>query len=119
MEASHRRTERFYLKLLLWGVIAIVLLIAVAWGGHDVYARWQERRLTRRAWVALQHGDDATASLAARAVLQIKPTSVPAARIVAQLQEKAGDRAALDWRRKVVEAEPQSVADRLALARSA
>jgi hypothetical protein len=69
--------------------------------------------------VALQHGDDATASLAARAVLQIKPTSAPAARIIAQLGEKSGNRAALDWRRKVVEAEPHSVEDALALARCA
>jgi hypothetical protein len=117
MQAS--RAERFYLKLLLWMLIAIVLLVALGWGGHDLYARWQERRLTRRALVALQHGDDATASLAARAVLQIKPTSVPAARIVAQLGEKSGNRVALDWRRKVVEAEPHSVEDALALARCA
>jgi hypothetical protein len=119
METSHQRTERVYLKLLLWTLIAIVLLIGVIWGGHDVYARWQERRLVRRATVALQQGDDATASLAARAVLQIKPTSAPAARIVAQLGEKTGNRAALDWRRKVVEAEPYSVDDALALARCA
>ncbi len=119
MEASHRRTERAYLKLLFGALIAIILLIALGWGGHDFYVRWQERRLTRRALVALQHGDDATASLAARAVLQIKPTSAPAARIVAQLAEKGGNRAALDWRRKVVEAQPHSVEDALALARCA
>src|SRR5947209_18943400 len=119
MEASHRRTERFYLKLLFWSLAAIVLLIAVGWGGHDFYAGWQEKRLTRRALVALQHGDEATASLAARAVLQVKPASVPAARIVAQLAEKSGNRAALDWRRKVVDAEPHSVEDQLALARCA
>jgi hypothetical protein len=119
METSHQRTERFYLKLLFWTLIAIVLLIALGWGGRDLYVRWQERRLTRRALVALQHGDEATASLAARTVLQLKPTSAPAARIVAQLGEKGGNRAALDWRRKVVAAEPHSVEDALALARCA
>jgi hypothetical protein len=119
MESSHQRTERFYLKLLLGALIAIILLVAVFWGGHDLYARWQERRLVRRALVALQHGDDATASLAARTVLQLKPTSAAAARIVAQLAEKGGNRAALDWRHKVLEAEPHSVEDALALARCA
>jgi hypothetical protein len=119
METSHQRTERFYLKLFFWTLFAIILLIGVCWGGHDLYARWQERRLVRRATVAMQQGDDATASLAARAVLQIKPTSAPAARIVAQLGEKSGNRAALDWRRKAVEAEPHSVEDALALARCA
>lgn len=119
MEASHQRTERFYLKLLFGLLIGIILIIGTFWGGHDLYARWQERRLVRRAVVAIQHGDDATASLAARTVLQIKPNSAPASRIVAQLAEKTGNRAALDWRHKVLEAEPQSVEDALALARCA
>src|SRR5947209_8691372 len=119
MEASHRRTERFYLKLLFLVVFGIILLIAACWGGRDVYARWQERRLVRRAVVALQQGDDATASLAARTVLQIKPKSAGAARIIAQICEKAGNRAALDWRHRVLKAEPRSVDDALALARCA
>lgn len=119
MESAHRRTERLYLKLLLWSLIGIVLLITIFWGGHDMYARWQERRLVRRAVVAMQHGDDATASLAARTVLQIKPDSAAAGRIVAQLLEKSGNRAALDWRHKVVQWEPNSIADALAWARCA
>ena len=119
MEASHRRTEHFYLKLLFWSVFGLAVLIAVCWGGRDAYARWQERRLVRRAVVALQHGDDLAASLAARTVLQIKPKSAPAYRIIAQIGEKAGQRAALDWRHRVVEVEPNSVDDALALARCA
>jgi hypothetical protein len=119
MEVSHQRTERFYLKFLFGTLIGIALLIGIFWGGHDLYARWQERRLVRRALVAMQRGDDATASLAARTVLQIKPSSAPAARVMAQLAEKTGNRAALDWRHKVVEAEPHSVEDALALARCA
>ena len=119
METSHQRTERLYLKLLFGILIAIILLIAIFWGGHDLYVRWQERRLVRRALVAFQHGDDATASLAARTALQIKPTSVPAERIMAQLAEKVGNPSALDWRHRVVEAEPRSVEDALAWARCA
>lgn len=75
--------------------------------------------MVRRAVVAMQNGDDVTASLAARSVLQIKPKSAPAARIIAQLGEKTGNRAALDWRHKVLEYEPNSVDDELALARCA
>jgi hypothetical protein len=119
METAHRKTERFYLRLLLGLFVGIVLLIAVFWGGHDLYARWQERRLVRRANVAFQKGDDAAASLAARAVLQIKPNSAPATRVMAELAEKAGNRAALDFRHKVVDLDPHSVEDALAWARSA
>jgi hypothetical protein len=119
MEVSHQRKERFYLKLLFGTLIAIFLLIGLFWTGHDLYARWQEKRLVRRAVYAIQHGDDATASLAARTVLQIKPASAPAARIVAELAEKAGNRVALDWRHKLVDLEPDSVDDALAWARCA
>jgi hypothetical protein len=38
---------------------------------------------------------------------------------LAQLSERAGDRGALDWRRKVAQLQPQSVEDVLAWARSA
>ena len=119
IEALHRRTESFYLKLLLGGLIGVILLIAVFWGGHSAYARWQERRLIRKAIFAIEHGDEHTASLAARNVLELRPSSASAARIMAQLTEKAGDRIALDWRRKVVQLEPQSTDDALAWARCA
>jgi hypothetical protein len=119
IEASHRRTESFYLKLLLGGLIGVILLIAVFWGGHSAYARWQERRLIRKAVFAIEHGDEHTASLAARNVLELRPSSASAARIMAQLTEKAGDRIALDWRRNVVQLEPQSTDDALAWGRCA
>ena len=119
IEDSHRRAESFYLKLLFGGLIGIILLIALFSGGHGAYVRWQERRLVRRAAFALQHGDERTASLAARSVLELKPSSAPAARIMAELAERVGDRGALDWRRKVAQLVPQSTDDALALARCA
>jgi predicted Zn-dependent protease len=119
MAVSRRRTERFYLTLLLGAIIGIILVIALFWAGHDLYSRWQERRLVRRAVYAIEHGDDTTASLAARTVLGLRPASAPAARIMAELAEKAGNRAALDWRRKVTLLEPRSVEDALAWARCA
>jgi predicted Zn-dependent protease len=118
-ELSHARVERLYLKLAVGSFIAIVLLIAAIWGGRKFYVRLQERQLTRRAVAALQQGDATTASLALRALLELKPSSVLAARMMADLAEKAGNRSALDWRRKVVQAEPDSIDDALALARSA
>jgi thioredoxin-like negative regulator of GroEL len=119
IEISHHRAENFYLKLLFGSLIGVILLVAVCWGGHDLYVRWQERRLVRRAVFAIEHGDDRTASLAARTVLALKPSSAAAARVVAQLGERLGDRVALDWRRKVAQLEPQSTEDALAWARCA
>jgi hypothetical protein len=119
VEMSHRRRERFYVKFLLGGLVGLIVLVALIWAGHDGYVRWQERRLVRRAVYALQHGDDRMASLAARSVLELKPSSAGAARVMAELAEHGGDRIALQWRRKAAEAEPQSTEDALAWARCA
>jgi len=119
IEISHHRAERFYLKLLLGSLVGFIVLIALFWCGHDLYVRWQERRLVRRAVFAMQHEDQRGASLAARSLLDINPSSAGAARIMAQLAEQAGDRLALVWRHKVVQLEPHSAEDALAWARCA
>jgi predicted Zn-dependent protease len=119
VEITHHRAERLFLKLSLGASVGIVLLIAVIWAGRGGYVRWQKKRLVRRAESALQRGDGPTASLAMRAVLQLKPDSIPGARIAAELAERSGDRGALSWWRKVAQAEPHSAEDVLAWARCA
>src|SRR5215212_8936889 len=118
-DISHLRAEGLLLKLCLGGLIGLVLLIAVIWGGRRFYLRWQEKRLTQQAETAMQHGDVVTASLAARAALQFKPDSIPAARIAAAIAERSGDQSALVWRRKVAQSNDRLGEDVLALARSA
>ena len=93
--------------------------MAAIWGGHDLYLRWQEKRLVRRAMFDIEHGNERDASLAARSILEMKPSSARAARIMAQLAERGGERSALDWRRRVVQLDPHSVDDALALVRCA
>src|SRR6266446_3714805 len=93
--------------------------MAAIWGGHDLYVRWQEKRLVRRAMFDIEHGNERDAGLAARSILEMKPSSARAARIMAQLAERGGERSALDWRRKVVQLDPHSVDDALALVRCA
>jgi hypothetical protein len=119
LELSHARTERFYVKLALGAFLAIILLVALIWGWRESYIRWQERQLVRRATLDIGQGNLAGANLAARSLLDMKPSSAAAARIMAALAESIGDRSALDWRRKATEAEPNSVNDVLALVRSA
>jgi len=113
------RTQRTFIRLLLGIVLAVILLIGAIWGGHDLFIRWQEKRLVRRAMIDIANGDERDASLAARSILEMNPSSASAARIMADLAERAGDRSALDWRRKVAQLNPDSVDDALALARSA
>ena len=119
MEKSVDRTQRTFIRLFFGIVFALIFLIAAIWGGRDLYLRWQEKRLVRRATIDIEKGDDRDASLAARAILQMKPDSAAAARIMAELNERVGERAALDWRRKVSQLDPSSVDDALALVRCA
>ena len=104
----------------MFGILfSLIFLIAAIWGGHDLYVRWQEKRLVRRAMFDIEHGNERDASLAARSILEMKPSSARAARIMAQLAERGGERSALDWRRKVMQLDPHSVDDALALVRCA
>jgi len=104
----------------LFGILlSLIFFIAAIWGGHDLYVRWQEKRLVRRATFDMEHGNERDASLAARSILEMKPSSASAARVMAQLGERVGERSALNWRRKVVQLDPHSVDDALALVRCA
>ena len=119
IEITHHRAERFFLKLSLGILIGIVLLVAGIWAGYKSFVQWQEKRLVRQAQAALQQGDARTASVATRSLLQLKPESIPAARLAAELSERSGDRTAISWRRKIAQAENHSTEDVLAWARSA
>jgi thioredoxin-like negative regulator of GroEL len=119
MEKSVERTQRTVIRFLFGIVFGLILLIGGIWGGHDLYVRWQEKRLVRRATFDIEHGNERDASLAARSILQMKPSSAGGARIMAELAERVDERAALDWRRKVVELAPHSVDDAMALVRCA
>jgi Tfp pilus assembly protein PilF len=119
VEISHARTEKLYVKLAVGGFLALVLFVAIIFGGRKFYVRWQEHQLIHRAVAALEQNDATTASLALRALLELKPTSALAAQMMADLAEKAGNRSALDWRQKVVQAKPDSIEDLIAWARCA
>src|SRR5437764_1231843 len=108
VEISHRRAEGLFLKLSLGALLGFILLVALIWSGHGFYVRWQEKRLVQKAAAAMQRGDTATASLAARAVLELKPDSMPAARVAAEIGERAADQSAMMWRRKIVQSKDHS-----------
>lgn len=118
-EKSVERTQRTFIRLLFAVLLLVIFLVTAIWGGRDLYLRWQEKRLVRRATADMERGDDRDANLAARTILGMKPSSASAARIMAELAERKGERFALDWRRKVAQLEPHSVHDALALARCA
>ena len=112
-------TERFYHKLVAGIVGGLLLVVLVGWGGLHVFHKWQERHLIRRAAGYLSGGDTKIASLNARRALQLNPDSAEAVRMLAEIAEKAGDGSELNWRRRVLELQPGSIDDALALVRAA
>lgn len=118
-EKSIERTQRTFIRLLFAVLLFVIFLVTAIWEGRDLYARWQEKRLVRRATADIVRGDNRDANLAARAILEMRPTSAAGARIMAELAEQRGDRTVLDWRRRVTQLDPRSAHDALALARAA
>ena len=116
MEKSVERTQRTFIKLALGIPCGLILIIFLLWGGCHAYEIWEEGHQVRRSAAFLSGGDGKSAVLSARRALQLNPNNAPAMRVMAQIAEEARDRAALGWRRKVMELESRSTQDALALA---
>jgi predicted Zn-dependent protease len=113
------RAQRTLIKLSLGILCGIMLLILFSWGGCRAYRGWEERQQVRRAAAFLNADKFDSAALSARRALQLNPNSTGAMRILAQLAEKGRERVALEWRRKIVELEPHSMPDAIALSNCA
>lgn len=118
-EISLQRTERTYVKLSLGIIGALCLIVALSWGGHRFYVRWQEHKLMRQAHLALDKDDLRWAALAAQRAYAVDPSSADACRTLAAIAEKQNSVEALDWRRRVIALLPDSLEDRVALAEAA
>ena len=112
LETSLQRTERTYVKLWLGMIGALCLLVAVCWGGHRFYVRWQEHKLMRQAHVAFDKNDLRWAAMAAQRAYAVEPRSVDACRTLGAIAEKQNSTEALDWRRRVIALDPTSMPDR-------
>jgi predicted Zn-dependent protease len=119
LEASLQRAERAYIKLSLGFVGGLCIFIALCWGGHRLYLRWQEHQLMRQAHVAFDKNDLRWAALAAQRAFAVAPSSADVCRTLAAIAEKQDNPEAIEWRQRVVTIDQNSRADRLALAESA
>ncbi|PZR75150.1 MAG: hypothetical protein DLM73_06060 [Chthoniobacterales bacterium] len=119
LETQSEKDERRFIKLIVGGLVGLILFIALAVAGVHFFHQWQERHLVRVSAAYLSGGDMKAATLTARRALQMNPDNADAARLIAQIADRAGDRSAIDWWRKVVELGSHSTDDALGLVRSA
>ncbi len=118
MDEAVERKERTYIRLILGSLIGFVLLIFLCWGAYRLVNHFQALRMARRGSAYLSGGDLRSASLSARRSLQLE-RNPEAMRLLAQVLERSNDKAALEWRRQVLEMEPRSIADIVAFASTA
>ncbi len=116
MEIVGAKHERAVLKIVLWTGGSFLLFILLCVAGFRGYREWESRHSLRRAEAFFSGGDLRLAALSARRSLDLKPENPGAARLMAKIAEQSGDKAALDWRRKVVKYDPASDEARLELA---
>jgi hypothetical protein len=94
-------------------------LVAVIAIGYRFFEGWQAKRLLGHAERYLETGDMKSATIMARHVLEVNSSNAEACRILAQVSERVGQPAAIEWRMKVLEINPDSSDDTIALARTA
>jgi hypothetical protein len=119
LEIQSEKNEQRFIKLIVGGLVGLVLVTIIVYAGVHFFHRWQERHLIRRAAAYLSGGDVKAAALSARRAVQMNPANVEAARAMAQIADRAGDRTALEWWRKVLDLQPHDAEDALALVRAA
>jgi tetratricopeptide (TPR) repeat protein len=119
LEIQSEKNERRFIKLIVGGLVGSVLVIVLVYTGVHFFHRWQERHLVRRAAAYLSGGDVKLAALSARRALQMNPANADAARALAQIADRTGDRAALECWRRVLDLQPNNTEDALSLVRSA
>lgn len=119
LEIQSEKNERRFIKLIVGALLGLVLIVIFIYGGLHLFHLWQEQHLIRNAAAYLKGGDVKAATLSARRALQMNSANIVAIRVMAQVADRAGDRAALEWWRKAVDLQPHNTEDALALIRSA
>jgi predicted Zn-dependent protease len=105
-------------KLFIIMVCCVAVLLA-GYAGYRGYKVWKNKHLMTLAHEFLAKADARNAVLSVQEVLRSDPNNLEAARVMAQLAEASRSPAALMWRSRVVELNPHSLDDRLALAQTA
>ena len=103
-------------------ILLVVLVLAIGGGGYAGYRGYKSARqakLIKQTRKYLAKSDPRRALLFLQRALRYNPRDTEACRLMAELTETGRSPAALVWRSRVVELNPRSLDDRLALARTA
>jgi len=100
-------------------ILCCIAVLLAGYAGYRGYKVWKCSHLMGMAHQFLAKSDARNALLCVQRVLQTDPRNLDATRVMAQLSEATRSPSALLWWRRVVELNPHSLNDRLALAQVA
>jgi predicted Zn-dependent protease len=100
-------------------VLCCVAALLAGYASYRGYKVYKNKHLMSLAHEFLAKSDARNAVLAVQEVLHSNPNNLDAVRVMAQLSEASRSPAALVWRNRVVELDPHSFQDKLALAQTA
>jgi Flp pilus assembly protein TadD len=106
-------------KILLIVSILSLVMLGGAYAGYHKYVAVRQARLLKQARRYIARADTARAQLCLRNALYHNPKDLEACRLMAQVAEATSSPKAVLWRSKVMELNPHSLEDRLALAQIA
>lgn len=96
--------------------LCLTVVFAVGFGSYRGYKIWKQKHLIRQASEFISKGDSPNALLCLRQALQSNSSNVEACRLMATYAELARSPQAVFWRGRLVELEPNSLSNRVALA---
>jgi predicted Zn-dependent protease len=106
-------------KLALMVSLVSLVVLGGAYVGYREYMSMRQARLIKQARKYLTKSDTTRAQLCLRNALRHNPEDLDACRLMAQAAEAARLPSALLWRSRVVQLNPRSLEDRIALAQTA
>lgn len=106
-------------KFLIVGVVLCLCMVVGGFAAFKGYKAARHARLVKKAKTYLAEGKDRNALLCLQGALKFNSQDIEVCRMLAELHEKGRSPGALIWRGKVVELNPDSLDDRLALVTTA
>jgi cytochrome c-type biogenesis protein CcmH/NrfG len=107
------------MRKLFISTICLCVLFVTGFAGYRSFHIWKQKHLVTMARQFVAKADGANAVLCLRQALQSNPNNLEACRMMADFAEATRSPQAVTWRSRVVELEPDSLPNRLALARTA
>ncbi|MGA2865249.1 MAG: hypothetical protein ABSF95_12305 [Verrucomicrobiota bacterium] len=107
------------MKKLFIVILSLCVIFVTGFAGYRGYKIWRQKHFVKMARAFIVKGDAANAVLCLRQALASNRNNLEACRLMADFAELAGSPQAVLWRSRVVDLEPNSLTNRLALARTA